>query len=102
MKTRIIFAAMSLVSLLLMAPDPLVAEGGVYKVNSADTVKSTLLKQMGKRVSLNLQSGVELSGTVTTVSDSLVHLTELSGKDFYDAIVRLDGIQAVIIRVRGN
>lgn len=63
-------------------------------------VKAALVAQQGKRVTLNLQSGVELSGTVQSVADDVVKLGELAGKEFFDAVVRLDSIDAVVVRVK--
>ncbi len=52
------------------------------------------------RVAIKLNSNEEVEGTVTIVGDSLVHLSKLSGKDFYDAVVVFDRISAVSMRVR--
>jgi hypothetical protein len=57
---------------------------------------------VGKRVSLVLGTGPELTGVVASVGDQVVHLTALSGRDFFDAVVSLDRIEAVVVRVRGQ
>jgi hypothetical protein len=38
---------------------------------------------------------------VLKVGESVLHLAKLSGRDFYDAVVRIDRISAVILKVRG-
>ena len=71
-------------------------------VRSADTVKSVLERQAGKRVSVVLNTGQELSGVVSSVGDKVVHLSELSGREFFDAVVSLEHIRAVVLRVRAR
>jgi len=36
------------------------------------------------------------------VGDKVVHLTSLTGREFFDAVVSLDQIAAVVIRVRSR
>ncbi len=69
-------------------------------VGKGDTTATVLAAQKGNRVTVRLQSGEELSGKVITVGDHVLQLGELSGKEFFDAAIPLDGIAAVIIRVR--
>ncbi len=79
-----------------------VAAQGKFQIESADTIKSILERQMGRVVRVRLQSGEEVSGTVTKVGDHVVQLSELAGREFFDAVIRIDGISAVILRTRGN
>jgi hypothetical protein len=53
-------------------------------------------------VSLVLTTGPELTGVVASVGDQVVHLTGLAGREFFDAVVSLDRIGAVVVRVRGQ
>ena len=71
-------------------------------VEKTDTVRSVLARQIDKKVTLVLAQGQEITGTVRTVGDGVVHLSELSGRDFYDAAVDLQKIAAVIVKVRGQ
>lgn len=59
-----------------------------------------LIEQAGKRVAVKLTTGEEIEGTVTTVGKSLVHISRLAGKEFYDSIISIDKISAIRIRVR--
>ena len=78
------------------------AEEPKYELKSpAVTIKDILLENIGKRVILRLETGENLEGTVSKVGDSVVHIAKLSGKDFYDAVVRIERISAVIFKVRG-
>lgn len=84
----------------LAAFDLHAAEVVKLDVQSSDTVKSILLRQTGKQVKLRLRNGEELGGVVTKVGDNVVQLSELTGKEFFDAAVSLDAISAVIVRAR--
>jgi len=78
------------------------AEEPKYELKSAAvTIKDVLQEYMGKRVLVRLESGEDLEGTVTKVGDFVVHISKLSGKDFYDAVIRIERINAVIFKVRG-
>lgn len=76
------------------------ASAAPLAVAKGDTVASVLSAQQGKRVTVRLASGEELSGKVATVGDGVLHLGELAGREFFDAVIPLTGIEAVIIRVR--
>jgi hypothetical protein len=81
----------------------LLAQDKGYELkSSAATVKDVLSENIGKRVIVRMDTGDNLEGTVNKVGDSLVHISKISGKDFYDSVVRIDKISAVIFKVRGN
>jgi len=78
------------------------AEEPKYDLKSgAITIKDVLTENTGKRVIVRLENGENLEGTVSKVGDTVVHIAKLSGKDFYDAVIRIDRISAVIFKVRG-
>lgn len=70
-----------------------------FELKSSAVMKDILTEYVGKRVAIKLNSNEELEGTVTKVGDNLVHLSKLSGKDFYDAVVVIDRISTVSMRV---
>jgi hypothetical protein len=76
------------------------AEDVKIEVKASTTMRDVLVDNTGKRVALRLASGEEIEGTVTTVGNSLVHLSRLSGKEFYDAVVGIDKISAVRLKAR--
>jgi hypothetical protein len=98
---KMVCAAAAVVMLLLVA-GPVLAEESKYEPAAGAAVKDVLKDQVGKRVTLRLDAGEEMEGTVTKVGDQLVHIAKLSRRDFYDAFVRLDRISAVVIKMRGN
>jgi hypothetical protein len=67
---------------------------------AGDDIKALLQDYSGKLVTLRLADGGELSGKVGKVGDKLVQLGELSGKEFFDAAVKIEDIEAVIFRAR--
>jgi hypothetical protein len=84
----------------------LVMVSGVYagevpfELNPQFGVKEVLLGKVGARILVKTDSGETLEGTVTTVGHQLLHLSKITGKDFYDAIVRIDRITSVVMKVR--
>jgi hypothetical protein len=68
-------------------------EGMSYNVNSslADNLKSLV----GKKVSVTIVSGKTISGFVKEVGIHLIHLEKLDGKDFFDALIRIENISAI-------
>ncbi len=66
----------------------------------AGGVAEALKARVGKPVALFLVSGTQIGGMVTEVRDQAVVLKGVTGRDFSDALVRLDQIAAVEVRVR--
>ena len=71
-----------------------------FTVGPDDTIGKLLAAQTGKVVTLELGCSEELTGKVKSVSAEVVHLSELSGKDFYDAAVATREIRAVVVKAR--
>ena len=91
------------VAILLAALSlPAGAQDAKLEVRSNDTVRTVLERQVGKRVSVVLTTGPELAGVVSSVGDKVVHLSELTGREFFDAVVNLDQVGAVVIRTRSR
>lgn len=88
-------------SLLLVS---LLAAGAAWAqpvtVLPADTTASFVVAQKGKRVTLRLASGQELTGVVREATDRLVVLGEVTGREFFDAVVPTHAIEAVLVRNR--
>jgi hypothetical protein len=57
-------------------------------------------QEAGKPVELQLRNGHSYAGKIGEVGDHTVLVKELRGKEFFDALVRLDDIVAVEVRVR--
>ncbi|HXG22333.1 MAG TPA: hypothetical protein VNN62_25095 [Methylomirabilota bacterium] len=86
--------------LALLMTVPIVAEDQPLTVQGSQTMRENLQKKVGVKVTLQLSSGQELSGKVAEVGENVAHLSELTGKEFYDAVVWVDHISALVVRVR--
>lgn len=75
---------------------------GDLELNSPESIRINLEKSLGERVTLNLIGGGELQGVVSKVGVTTLYITELTGKEFFDAVVRLDHISAVTIKMRNK
>lgn len=65
------------------------------------SVRDVLDARSNQPVRLKLRGGEEIRGTVVKVAGSVVHLSRLDGADaFFDAVVALDAVAAVLVRVR--
>jgi len=73
-------------------------EGASFDTSFA--LKDNLKTFTGKEVYVHLRSGKTLQGYVKSVGDHFLHLEKLSGRDFYDALVRIDDISAIEARFR--
>lgn len=69
-------------------------------ISGNDTTQSVVTAQKGKRVTLRLRSGQELTGTVREATGRLVVLGGLTGREFFDAVVPLEAVEAVLIRTK--
>ena len=66
------------------------------------SVLSILQGSAGKTVELHLRSGEKLGGKVAQVTDSIVHLSNLAGAEYFDAFVDAKDISAVAVRDAGR
>ena len=94
-------ASVLLVGALLLGPlTPARAQEQSLTVQGTQPLRDSLQAKVGTKVALLLNGGQEISGKIVAVGDQAVHLSELTGKEFYDAVVRLEHISAVVLRVR--
>ena len=82
---------LALASAVWAQDSPAFAPGGV-----ADALRA----RVGKVVTLHLNSGTQIGGTVAEVRDHAVVLKSLTGRDFFDALVVLDDVSVVEVRAR--
>jgi len=69
-------------------------------VKPDDSVESLLIAQKGKKVTLKTRSGQEITGTVKAVTPKLVQVAQVAGKEFFDAVVPLGAVEAVLVRTK--
>jgi small nuclear ribonucleoprotein (snRNP)-like protein len=102
MKVKGIIVGASILILLFGFSETLFTQETKFELNKGYGMKEILASYEGKRIAVRLEGGEELEGTLTTVGEQLVHISRLSKRDFYDAVVRIDRINAVIFRARSN
>jgi hypothetical protein len=68
----------------------------------SDTIISILQRNAGQTVELRMKSGEKIGGKVEKVGDKLVHLSQLTGAEFFDAAVDTADVAAVIIRTKSK
>ncbi len=76
------------------------AYGADLQISPSDSVEVVLKGQQGKRVTVRLRSGQEITGTVRNVTARLAHLGAVAGREFFDAMVPLEAVEAVLVRTR--
>lgn len=79
-------------------PKVVAVKGINYNVNTslADNLKSLV----GKKVYVTLDSGKTFSGFVKEVGNHLMHLEKLDGKNYFDALLRIENISAIDTRFK--
>jgi hypothetical protein len=65
---------------------------------SGDVVRTVLTRQVGQKVELRLKSGEKIGGKLESVGDRLIHLTSVTGMEFFEAAVVLDDVSAILVR----
>ena len=69
-------------------------------VEANDSIASFLGKHTGQVVELRLKSGDKFAGKIAMVGATVVHLSQLTGQDFFDAVIDVKDVSAVIVRAR--
>ena len=85
--------------LLAVASSNLFAQGKV-DLQPSDTIIGILQKNLGQTVELRMNSGEKIGGKVEKVGDKLVHLSQLTGAEFFDAAVDTAEVSAVVVRTK--
>ena len=72
------------------------------ELNATHSLQENLkaAQEAKKGAVLHLRSGATLTGPIGSVGGHFVVLKELSGKEFYDAVVRLEDVCAMEVRAR--
>ena len=76
------------------------AQAQELSVSANDSIQTVLAARKGKSVTVRLGGGQELTGTVREATGKLVVLGALSGREFFDAAIPLEKIEAVLVRTK--
>ncbi len=79
-------------------PKVVAVEGVSYNVNAS--MSENLKSLIGKKVYVSLDSGKILSGSVKAVGNHLIHVEKLDGKEYFDALIRIEDVSAIDTRFR--
>ena len=85
--------------LFAFASSNLFAQGKI-DLQTSDTILGILQKNVGQVVELRMNSGEKIAGKVEKVGDKLVHLSQLTGAEFFDAAVDTADVSAVVVRMK--
>lgn len=108
-KARVVNMAVTVCAILfcgVLANTPIEAKTNVIDVKYASynvnfSMAANLKGFTGKKVCLHLKSSEKIAGLLKEVGNHLVHIEKLGGKDYFDALVRIDDISAIDARFRG-
>ena len=67
-------------------------------VKPDDEIGAILQRLVGTPVQLRLRSGENIGGKLESAGPKTVHLTQLTGAEFYEAAVSVADISAVVVR----
>jgi hypothetical protein len=95
---QLLFVFLAMIALV----NPIAIAQTNLDLQANDTIRTVLLRQVGKPVELRMKSGEKIAGKLAKVTDKLAHLAQLTDADFYDAAVEIDSIAVVVVRVRSN
>lgn len=84
----------------LILPLSVIAQEAQLELGKENSIAENLTKLTGKNVIIRTTGGGEISGTVSKVGEDAVIITSVTGKEFYDAVIRLDSIDLVMARAR--
>ena len=102
-KSMAIGLAMFLLVVFLVVParsQPQVENIPDVRYDVGTSLADNLKTLTGKKVFITLDSGQVFTGQVKAVSDQLVHVEKLEGKEYFDALIQLQHISAIDTRFR--
>jgi small nuclear ribonucleoprotein (snRNP)-like protein len=71
------------------------------RFNADVSFTKNLASFIGKKVTVTLQSGKTFTGIVKDVGGKrLLHMEQLEGREYYEALIRIDNITAIDARMR--
>jgi hypothetical protein len=88
----------SLLSVFVFATTAL-AENTI-ELQPNDSIQTVLQRQVGQSVELRMKSGEKLGGKLEKLNEKVAHLTQLTGAEYFDAVVVLDDVAAVVVRAK--
>lgn len=94
----LLLSLLSLLALCVAATSAL-AESTI-DLQPNDTMQTVLQSHVGQPIELRMKSGEKIGGKLQKLNDKVVHLTQLTGAEYFDAVVAIDDIAAVVVRAK--
>ena len=91
LNTTILFALVSVAQF---------SHADALSIKPGDTLQKQIAAQKGKKITVRLLAGEELTGIVRDVSNELLQLGELSGKEYFDAMIDLNKVTAILVKTK--
>jgi hypothetical protein len=76
------------------------SEENVFQFGKDKSLQTNLQQFKGKTIEIQLKTGGQLTGKLSEVGTQSILLKELRGKEYYDALIVIDDITAVIFKAR--
>jgi hypothetical protein len=76
------------------------SEENVFQFGKDNSLQTNLLQFKGKTIEIQLKTGGQLAGKLSEIGTQSILLKELRGKEYYDALIMIDDITAVIFKAR--
>ena len=91
-----------IVAVSMISSQSIVAAQDKIELQQDIGIKEALIQFTGKRVSVTLDSGTAYEGILTKVGDHLVHISRLTGKEYFDAVIRIEKISGLVVRTKSG
>jgi hypothetical protein len=102
MQLKTAAATLAFTALLLAGTTASAQEAGGAAFDPSATIADNLKKLLagGKPVELVLENGKSYKGKLGAIGDHMVVVTQIEGREFFDALVVIDQIAAIEVRAR--
>lgn len=82
-----------------LACSDLFAQSGAG-VSASDSIVAVLKANTDQVVEVHLKSGEKIGGKVAKVASTLVHLSQVTGMELFDADIQIADISAIVARAK--
>jgi hypothetical protein len=72
------------------------------ELQASDTMASVLQRCAGQTVELRMKSGEKIGGKIDKTTDKLAYLSQVTGAEYFDAVVDMSDVAAVIVRAKAK
>ena len=99
MKFKFAVLVAAMLVLFLCAASPVATSKISIEIGNGDTMNDIMQRNVGKFVEIKLNSGETLSGRLVRTNPNLLHISKITGRNYFDAVVRIDDVSALIVQV---